>query len=126
MNILDFFRSLTRPENETTGAATNTDVKQSQAFIDALHWREQLDRYEALRETINAELRAIYKTRAQRARLSTLADDPTAFVELAYTIEHRDTSERREAALQRQLITLSNQIYTTKKKIAAAERAAGI
>lgn len=103
---------------------TDEQFKRQQAELDALHWAEQLEQLQALRETIVAEITAIRTTRAKMQQLQSLQNSPAQYVELSATIERRDYSERREATLQRQLITVSNQIYTARKRIAKAERIA--
>lgn len=98
------------------------DFKRQEAALDAEHWREVVGQLEELRGTITAEIDAIKATRDKMRRLAELQDFPAAYVDLAASIERRDYSERREAALQRQLITVSNQIYAAQKRIIKAER----
>lgn len=102
----------------------NDDFKRQQAEIDIEHYQEQLEQFYALQDTINAEIEAIRATRQKLKQLESLHDNPVAYTELYASIDRRDYSEKREATLQRQLITVSNNIYTAKKRIAKAERIA--
>lgn len=112
------------PKARPPEPVTDDRFKRQQAALDAMHWTEQLGQLRALQATINAEITAIRDTRDKVKRLEALQGSPAAYVELAATIDRRDYSERREATLQRQLITVSNQIYTAQKRIAKAERIA--
>lgn len=100
-------------------------AKAAQAAEDIRHYARALNQYEELRQTIQAEIDAIRATREKKAQLAKLHGNPALYVDIAAEIDPaRDISERREAALQRQLITLENNIHNTRKRLAKARQAA--
>lgn len=129
MNISHLFRR--RPEydppepdaepvSEPDAAA---DFDALQALADIRHNETIKAQYVELRATIEAEIAAIRDTRAKKAQLAETVNDAPAFMLLYAEIDQkRDISERREAALQRQLITIEKSIYTCEKRIAKARQ----
>lgn len=120
-------QSDTAPQIETEDATEDdTDIADNQAQIDLMHFEFTRTQYEELRDTINAEIEAIKDYRNKKlVVLPSLADDPVAYMELSswLTDNKRDFSEKREASLQRQLITTENHIYNCDKRIAKAKQA---
>ena len=99
------------------------EIIQYQAEID--HWTAQMEQYKSLQATIKAEIAAVRDYREKKLTLlPSLVEKPIEYMELAswLTDNKRDYSEKREATLQRQLITVSNQIYACQKRIAKARQ----
>lgn len=99
------------------------EIIQYQAEIE--HWTAQLEQYKSLQATIKAEIAAVRDYREKKLTiLPSLVEKPTEYMELAswLTDNKRDYSEKREATLQRQLITVSNQIYACQKRISKAQQ----
>lgn len=99
------------------------EIIQYQAEID--HWTAQMEQYKALQATIKVEIAAVLDYREKKLTLlPSLVEKPIEYMELAswLTDNKRDYSEKREATLQRQLITVSNQIYACQKRIAKAQQ----
>lgn len=132
MKILGLFTShpaYAEPETVEDARAISTDGGDVEGF-EARQARAEIEhnetikaQYVALRETITAEIAAIRDNRRKKAQLASAVNDAPQFMSLYAEIDHkRDDSERREAALQRQLIAVEKSIYGCDKRIARAQQ----
>lgn len=101
------------------------DLKRLEALQAIDHWTAQLDQYKALQQTHKAEIAAIRDYREKKLTvLPSLVEKPIEYMELASWLNEnkRDYSEKREAIVQRALITDANNIYACQKRIAKARQ----
>lgn len=121
-------------DQDDTEPVAEDDIAALQAQIDLDHWTAQLGQFEALQATHKAELAAIRETREKQRRLSeyrkihganaanAFLDCGPEYIDLYFSTDiGRDYSEKREAIVQRALITDANNIYACQKRIAKAK-----